>query len=284
MAGRDETFFEKRAEGSIFFHVWVPEGPVKAVIALVHGLGDHSGCFRHFVSAFTAAGFAVMAIDLYGNGRSDGERGDVPRYSLFLEEVDLLLEKIRTRFPGIPLFLYGHSMGGNIALNYALRRRPKITGVVASAPWLEMVANPRRQALWAGLLTLISPRHRFDSGLHPEGLSRDPAYGEVYLSDPLVHGFVSARLFWQASRAGQWALRHAGETLLPTLIIHGEADPITSAAASGRYAAGSAGRAVFHGIPGALHTLHNEQNKEEIFQIVRRWAERVLASRNVAAG
>lgn len=86
MAGQEETFFIKRKEGSLFYHVWAPEQPPKAVICLIHGLGDHSGCFLRFVSFFTSAGFAVAAVDLYGHGRSCGRRGDAPRFSLLLDE------------------------------------------------------------------------------------------------------------------------------------------------------------------------------------------------------
>lgn len=276
MAGCEETCFIQRKEGSLFYRFWTPEQSPKAVICLVHGLGDHSGCFLRFAAYFTSAGFAVAAMDLYGHGHSDGKRGDVPQFSLLLDEVMQLMEDARKRYPGLPLFLYGHSMGGNIVLNTSLRRQPAVAGVVASAPWLEMVAHPIRRAVLARMVSLVNPQHCFDSGLHPEGLSHDPEFAAFYLTDPFVHGLVSARLFWQASSAGIWARRHASETRLPTLVIHGEADPITSAAASKQYAAQSGGMAVYRGFRGTLHTLHHELNKAEIFQTVQQWMEDLL--------
>lgn len=282
MNSRDEILFESRAEGMLYFHIWRPEKPPKAVICLVHGLGDYSGCFLSFASFFTMAGFAVMAIDLYGSGHSAGDRGDVPDFALFLDEVELLLDLARARFSGLPLFLYGHSMGGNIVLNEGLRHNPDISGLVASAPWLKMVGHPLRRAAVAGGIALFSPRHRFDSGLHPEGLSHDPAFARSYLADPLIHGVVTARLFWQASCAGRWALHHAHEIAFPTLIIHGEADPVTSAAASKGFAERSGGRVEYQEIPGAFHTLHNEQNKEEIFRSIQQWLEQVLTMQSAA--
>lgn len=284
MACHEEAFVEKRTEGSVFFRIWKPDVLPRAVICLIHGLGDHSGCFLHFAEYFTEAGYAVAAVDLYGNGRSEGERGDVPAYPVFLNEVDALLEKARALFPGRPLFLYGHSMGGGIVLHFALRRRPAVSGVVASAPWLEMVNQPKRRVFFAGFAALFAPLHRFDSGLHPEKLSHDPAFGHAYLSDPFVHGLVSARLFHQASLAGKWTLSHAPGTQLPTLLVHGEADAITSASASRRYAAHSNGHAEYCGFSGAFHTLHNERNKEEIFHAVDEWMERVVGRTASAVG
>lgn len=285
MPVREEQFYEQAGEVEQFFHIWLPEQPPHAVVALVHGLGDHSGCFARLAEDFAEAGIAVCACDLYGNGRSGGVRGDAPSYALLLDEAEALVERARRRFPGLPVVLYGHSMGGNLVLNLALRRRPQVACVVASAPWLAMVRCPRLRALAAGAVALAAPRHRFDSGLNPDGLSHDPAFAQRYTTDPLVHGFVSARLFVQVSRAGRWALRHARQLALPTLLVHGGADPITSCAASRLFAKRSDGAAAFREMPGDYHTLHNERDAQELFSLVRGWVQAYLpVGRRAASG
>lgn len=276
MPARSETFFDTEGGVRQFFRLWLPGQPPCAAVVLIHGLGDHSGCFARLAEDFTAAGLAVFACDLYGNGQTEGLRGDAPSYDLLLNEAEALLRRARQRFPGVPLVLYGHSMGGGLVLNLLLRRRPQVACAVVTAPWLRMARRPGARAVFARLAAFAAPRHRFDSGLDPAGLSHDADFAAQYTGDPLVHGFVSARLFAQASAAGVWALRHAKRMPVPVLLVHGGADPITSCAASGAFAARSGGMAQFHEMPDNLHTLHNETDGAALFTLARGFFARHL--------
>ena len=97
----------------LFAQAWVPECEPKAAICLFHGLGEHSGRYQHVGGALTAAGYAVLAIDLRGHGRSGGSRGHSPSYDTLFDDIDHLLQEASDRMPGRPRFLYGHSLGGN---------------------------------------------------------------------------------------------------------------------------------------------------------------------------
>src|SRR5919199_2405933 len=113
---------------------WQPQGEPLAVVCLVHGQGEHSGRYAGLAAALVEAGYAVLAFDLRGHGRSEGQRGHTPSYDAWLGDIARLLEEAGNRFPRRPRFLYGHSMGGNLVLGYALRRAhaDPLAGVIAS--------------------------------------------------------------------------------------------------------------------------------------------------------
>ena len=111
---------------------WEPDKKPKAVVALLHGLGEHIGRYAHVGEAFSNAGYAVMGFDLRGHGKSGGLRGHLPSVEAYMRDIDLLLEHVRARYPGLPVFLYGHSLGAILALTYGLRRKPDLKGVTGN--------------------------------------------------------------------------------------------------------------------------------------------------------
>ena len=131
---------------------WEPAGEPRAVVCLVHGLGEHCGRYQHVAAALTEAGFAVLACDQRGHGRSAGKRGVIPSYDALMDDIGLLLEQASQRYPGKPRFLYGHSLGGNEVINYTLRRKPALAGVVATSPGLRTAFKPPAAQLAVGRL------------------------------------------------------------------------------------------------------------------------------------
>ena len=128
-------FTQQAPDGiQFYFQGWQPETPPKAVVCLVHGLGEHSGRYAHVAAALNDAGYALLGFDLRGHGKSGGPRGHTPSYETLMDDIGRLLAEAAHRYPGRPQFLYGHSLGGNLVLNYALRRKPGIGGVVATSP------------------------------------------------------------------------------------------------------------------------------------------------------
>jgi alpha-beta hydrolase superfamily lysophospholipase len=190
---------------------WAPEATPRAAVCLVHGLGEHAGRYAHVAQAFADAGFGTLAFDLRGHGRTPGPRGHAPSFDVVMDDIGLLLEQAAQGFPATPRFLYGHSLGGSLVLNYALRRQPDVAGVVATSPGL----RPARPISWttraaARLARRVWPSWRLPNGLDVEGISRDPAVVARYDADPLVHSRVSARFGLESIEAGEWAIAHAG--------------------------------------------------------------------------
>jgi len=114
----------------------------KAIICLVHGMGEHSGRYAHVADRLTNAGYSLIALDLRGHGKSPGPRGDIPSYKAFMWDISSLLEISNKKFPQIPSFLYGHSLGENLVLNYVLRNKPRVKGVIATGPWFHLAFEP----------------------------------------------------------------------------------------------------------------------------------------------
>src|SRR5437763_11955025 len=128
---------------SLYTQRWLPDGEPAGVVALVHGLGEHSGRYARVAAALTGAGYAVCAFDLRGHGRSPGRRGDT-RFGPALEDIDELLDDAGQRFGDRPQFLYGHSLGGLLVLSHGLARRRAVAGVVCSGPALRSPLREQR--------------------------------------------------------------------------------------------------------------------------------------------
>jgi len=221
----------------LFGQSWQPEDRPRAVICLVHGMGEHSGRYGHVVDRLTQAGYSVFAFDLRGHGKSEGPRGHTPSYEALLKDISSLLEVVNKQFPQLSSFLYGHSLGGNLVLNYVLRYKPQLKGVIVTDPWLCLAFEPSASKIILGkIANKIYPSFSQSSGLDTKALSRDPEVVHAYENDPLVHDHISARMFIGIYQSGQWALEHALEFPLPLLLMHGRADKITSVNASSEFA------------------------------------------------
>lgn len=252
---------------------WEPDGEPKAVVCLVHGLGEHCGRYAHVAAALNDAGYAVLASDKRGHGRSEGKRGHVPSYDALMDDIGLLLAQAAERYPGKPRFLYGHSLGGNEVLNYALRRRPDVAGVVSTSPGLRPGFKPPALQLAAGrLMNRLWPAFTMPNSLEMDALCRDPAVIAAYQADPLNHDRLSARLGIGLLEAGEWALAHAAEFPVPLLLMHGTADRLTSPAASVEFA-GRAANCTLQLWEGFYHETHNDPEKDRVIAFMVRWLD-----------
>ncbi|MFZ5596803.1 MAG: alpha/beta hydrolase [Bacillota bacterium] len=255
----------------IFAREWRPE-QVKAVVCLVHGFGEHCGRYNHLASHLETEGYAMLSHDLRGHGRSEGQRGHTTSYEALMEDIDHITGEASKRFPGLPVFLYGHSMGGNLVLNYALRRKPGLNGVIATGPWLKLTQHVPAVLVFIGkLIKKLSPASSRSSGLDARGLSHDPEVVRAYQSDPLVNGMISYGMLFSIVDSGLWALDHAKEFKLPLLIMHGGADPITLPQASMQFAENVRGDCTIKIWDGLYHEIHNEPEKNEIFRFTTDW-------------
>lgn len=270
----------RSADGlALFGQRWRPLSAPIGHVALVHGLGEHSGRYHRMAQAFAQAGFETLALDLRGHGRSEGPRGHAPSYDALLDDIELLLAQARGAQQQ-PLFLVGHSLGGNLVINYALRRNHyPVAGVVALAPGLRLAFQPPPRKLFLGrLANRVLPRFAQANGLERTALSRDASVVDAYCDDPLVHDRVSARLALAALDAGRWALVHAPKFPVPLLLMHGTADRVASFDASQEFAAATPpGLCTFEWWDGCYHELHHEPVHEAVMDTMVQWMVNISA-------
>lgn len=270
----DEFAIETADNLTLYGQGWAPDdGKVRAVVCLVHGLGEHSSRYSHVAEVLVAAGYVTLAIDKRGHGRSPGQRGHAPNYDILLDDIERLLEEASRRYPQAPRFLYGHSMGGNLIINYVLRRRPELAGVVATSPWLRLASKPSRVRLFmAQVMDVLAPSLSMSSEINAEAISRDPDEVDAYRNDPLVHDRITPRLGMSLLDSAQWALEHAEEFPLPLLITHGSGDRLTSAEASAEFAQ-RADDCTFKLWEELHHETHNEPEREEVLALMVSWLD-----------
>jgi alpha-beta hydrolase superfamily lysophospholipase len=251
----------------------VPAGAPRAAVAMVHGLGEHAGRYGALHEALAGAGFAVGAADLRGFGRSPGIRGHVERWSDYRSDTEAIVALAASLAPGRPVFLFGHSMGGLIALDYALQRPQGLAGVIASGAAL-VPAGVRRPLLEAAsrLLSVIAPRRTIELGLDAQGLSTDPAEVAAYLADPLVHGRVSMRWGAEILRTMAATRARAPAFSLPLLLQHGALDPINAPGGSVAFhgACGHPDR-VLKLYAGSRHEVHHDVDRRAFERDLVRW-------------
>ena len=260
----------------LHFQAWEPDTKPRAVVALVHGLGEHVARHAPLAQALVRSGYALMGFDLRGHGRSAGLRGDAPSYEALLDDIDILMHWVQTSHARVPVFLYGHSMGGALVLNYALRRSPRVRGVIATSPWLRTVVKlTPLQTFLARTVAPILPTLRQKWG-QPTVLSRDPAVAPAFEHDPLTHGLISARLYLECVRGGEWALEHAHEFPVPLLLMHGTADRLTSWEASREFAKRAGRKVTWRKWEGSFHELQNDLQASRVRTAILNWIGRRL--------
>ncbi len=262
---------------SFFGHLWAPEEDAKAAITLVHGFSDHCMRYVPYFNYLVNAGIAVVGFDLRGHGKTGGKRGRIKSYTGLLNDIETALEKSREQFPNVPQFIYGHSMGGNLALNYLERRNPDLKGGIISAPWLTLTNNPNRflQNI-VHLLDYLVPNITVDGGIDIHDISRDVVEVEKYSSDTFNHGRISFRLLSQIFKTGLWAIANADKLRLPVLLMHGTDDHITSPISSKQTALNNPEKIEYKEWPGYYHELHNEPTRSEVAQNVIDWINKQI--------
>jgi alpha-beta hydrolase superfamily lysophospholipase len=257
----------------VYAQWWAPEGPARAAIALVHGLGDHSGRYPRLVEKLVAAGFAISGFDERGHGKSGGPRVHTPSYEALMKDIDRHLEKTRQLFPGLPLFIYGHSHGGSQVLSYVLDRKPQVAGTVASSPGLGSgVPQPPLKIAAARLLSRLAPTMRIPLGSPGGALSNDQAWLDATTADPLFQEGLSVRLAAEMLKAGSWVRSH---TTFPTplLIMQGTNDLHVDAQMNIAFAKSLPGDVTLKVWEGMRHELHNDTIRDEVIDFARQWLE-----------
>ncbi len=273
---RHQTFTFNFHKTEFFGQYWQPE-TVKAVAVIIHGMGEHSGRYQHVAKKLTENDFGVIAFDHFGHGKTIGKRGHNPGFEFVLESVTKLIDKATAVFGDKPLFLYGHSMGGNTVINYTLRKKHTLTGVIATSPFLRLAFQPPSWKLFLGkLMQKIAPSTTLSNGINPNDISRDPLEIQKYIDDPLVHDKISPNFSLSFIDSGTWAIHNASSLKTPMLVLHGTDDKIIDYKGSETFANNTT-KATLKLYKGAYHELQNDLCKEEMLQDVVNWLHTQLS-------
>jgi lysophospholipase len=272
-AVRNNGFFE--GVGRLRLHFESFEVPnAAAAVLVVHGLAEHTGRYEALAASFGARGISTFTFDLRGHGGSEGRRGHVGRFDMFLQDLDRFRREVgglvRSR---TPLFLLGHSMGGLIALRYLQEYDAAFHGAIITSPWLGTIMTvPRWKVLLGTLLERVLPSLPLRAGVRAEDLSHDPDIVARYREDPLVHDRITPRLFREVSTAMGLVSQRSGRIAIPLLFLIAGADRIVDADRAASLARTLAdGDVAVHVLPGQYHEVLNEREREATIALITGW-------------
>jgi len=268
-----EGNFKGAHRDNIYYQGWFPDGYVKAVLLIVHGLGEYSGRYMNVINHFVPLGYAFYGLDHVGHGRSDGKREMINRFEDYTDTLTIYLKMVKAWQPGRPIFLLGHSMGGLIASYYLLDHQADFKGAVLSAPSIKIPANiPTMTIILGKILSAIAPKAGI-LALDATGISRDPEVVNAYINDPLVfHGKTPARLAAEMLKAMQRVMAEAGKITLPFLALQGSADRLVDpGSAQMLYDKTSSNDKVLKIFDGFYHEVFNEPERAIVLKDMESW-------------
>ena len=257
----------------IFVRSWRPAGTPRGVVAIVHGVKSHSGYYLWAAEQFVANGLAVYAVDLHGRGQSDGDRFYLEKFDDYLTDVDALVKLAKSREPGLPVFLLGHSAGGVISSVYTLEHQAELAGFICESFAFQVYAPDFALAVVKGLSHLAPHAHVLY--LKNEDFSRDPRVVQAMNDDPLIaHEAQPTRTVAELVRADERLKREFPLITLPVLILHGTADKVTKPGGSQLFydTAGSVDKTLKL-YEGHAHDLLNDVDKEVVMADIQGWIE-----------
>ncbi len=268
-----ETSWKTNDNLQIFAQGWEPEGkPAKAAVCLVHGVGEHTSRYIHVAEALSNGGYVLFGADLRGHGRSEGIRGHFPSAEAVMQDMDILLENARKRYPHLPLFLYGHSLGGILVLHYTLKRETEIRGVISTSPGFHTdLEKQKTKVAAAKILGSLFPKLTISSGLDSDAICHDKKVVQSYKNDELNHDKISLGFGKTMLAINKWTLEHAGDFSLPLLLMHGKEDSIAYVSGSIDFASRAGNNCKLVLWENAWHELHNEPEQEEVFSTILQW-------------
>ena len=262
----------------IFVRSWRPAGPVRAVMAIVPGFNAHSGSYTWAADQFTADGFAVYAVDLRGRGRSDGERFYVDKFADYVSDAAALVTFAKSREPGVPAYMLGHSAGGVVSCIYTLEHPNELAGLICESFAHEVPAPDFALAVFKGLSHVFPHAHILH--LKNEMFSRDAATVKAMNDDPLIaHETQPTQTMAEMVRADERLKREFPLIRLPLLILHGTADQATKPSGSQRFfdTAGSADKTLKL-YDGHYHDLLNDVDRDVVMKDILAWIDARMAS------
>ena len=251
-----------------------PGVPLRGVVIVVHGLGEHAGRYEHVARQLNEWGFAVRGYDQCGHGESGGPRGSLPTDTRLLDDLADIIDSTRLRMSKkTPLILLGHSMGGLVVGRFVSLGIRVVEGLIMSSPALDAGMSAFQKVL-VSLLPKIAPNLRVGNGVKPQFISHDPAVVAAYRADPMVHDRISARLARFIADAGPQTLALAAHWKVPTLLMYAGDDRLLNPQGSRNFAA-AAPKGVVTSVcfDPLYHEIFNELDAAPVFAELRRWLD-----------
>jgi alpha-beta hydrolase superfamily lysophospholipase len=274
--------FQLETVDHLIGYEWKGDRP-KSVICLVHGIGEHAGRYDRTGEAFKENEIAMVGMDLRGHGLSAGKRGHTSPRERIIKDIDLLIEFTQDEYPDLPIFLYGHSMGGNIALDY--RRRGKYRtvphGYVVTSPWIILQRKiPRYLFLFSEMMATVKPDFLMNSEIKDETLGNKDII-DKQLNHHLRHGKISVKTALEGIEIGAALLNDSleirGEGLLrPFLLMQGDADKICDPEGSRRIAQLETELCTYIEWEGLYHEIHNGSPTADGMEVIRTMIDWIL--------
>jgi alpha-beta hydrolase superfamily lysophospholipase len=260
---------------TMFARGWAPEGDPKAVVCLVHGLGEHSGRYAHVGEAFVNAGYALLGFDLRGHGKSGGPRGHTPALEAFFKDIEEFVHQASQRYPNAPRFIYGHSLGGLLSLSFALSHKPDVRGMIISSPGLRTAIHEQKAKLMlAKILGVVAPTITLPSELNASHISRDPQVVKTYVNDPLVHDKITTGFGRAGLQATDLVFARAAQLSVPVLLVYCSEDKIAFPRGSEEFASLAPKELItLKRFEGLYHEPHNEPEKAEVLKTYIQWLD-----------
>lgn len=271
----ENEFIQSKDGLNLYLRHWAADSP-KHVLCITHGLGEHSGRYEAFAKYLNARSIAVVAFDLRGHGQSQGKRGHAANFEAVLSDVEEMLKFARAEYNDLPMYLYGHSLGGNIVANFVQSMKStELAGFILSSPFFKVAFEPPAwKAKLAGAVRSLLPSLTQPTELEVDALSRLHEEVKKYQDDPLVHDKISVRLFLESTAFGQKALDRMEELPINGLVYHGTEDRITSCEASKEFSERNATKVKWYPFEGGYHELHNDECKDEVYNLVSEFVSR----------
>jgi acylglycerol lipase len=268
-----EGKFKAVRNANLYYQAWLPEEEARAVLLVVHGLGEHCGRYMNVVNHFVPLGYAVYGLDHIGHGKSDGAREVVERFEDYTSPLTAYYHMIKGWQAGKPIFLLGHSMGGLIVSYYLLEQQVNFRGAVVSAPLVKVGDDVSPVTIIIGkILSVLVPKAGLLT-LDANGVSRDPEVVKAYVNDPLVfHGKTPARLAAELLKAMMRVTAEADKISLPLIILQGAEDKLVDpAGAQMLYDKASSKDKTIQVYEGLYHEVFNEPERARVLKDVEAW-------------
>ena len=264
----------------IFVQIWSPDKTPKALVFIIHGLGEHSSRYQYVAEKFAQENFLVYSFDLPGHGKTSGKRAFIKSFDMCNEIIDKKIQMLKKQYPNIPIIILGHSMGGSIAAYYALKLKPKIDGIILSSAALKISKDISPILIkLSGILGKILPTLptiKLDSN----GLSHNPEVVQKYNDDPLVFsGKIPVRTGAEINRSIKFNQNNASNFKYSILIIHGNQDKLADHHGSIEfYNKISSSNKTLKIYENLYHELMNEYEKDNIIADIIEWINKLITN------
>jgi alpha-beta hydrolase superfamily lysophospholipase len=242
------------------------------IVLIVHGHGEHAGRFQEVAAFLNQHGISVAALTLRGHGNSEGKKGHAPSLEQLLTDIEYFVRFVRVDYLNSDLYLYGHSMGGNIILNYlAADQSNEIKAGIATSPWIRLAFEPPKWKVNLGnWVADVIPGLIQSSGLKAEDISSIKEEVERYEKDQLIHSKISAKLFTSISAGGEHLIHNTHKFKHPVFLAHGQQDKIISHEATADFAKDS-NLFTFKSYPNSKHEIHHDVDFENLMHDIFNW-------------